>query len=407
MKKRYFWRGIVLAAVLLCAQPAAAQLAPMSATQRANVRLALDNLRALISNGRQLFPVKPKTQEEADRKAEAERQLQRLQEIYDNLDKKLAGGNIHGVPGLKAGNPGKYRLDGNPPGAPRAAYCEGDTWILEGKQWVRCREGDIVVDGGIIDPGNGKPIDESTQQGWQWKWGLLHVLAHEKMHEILVNEQIGILRRRPWWGAKTEAERRKLIEAAKRAGSTPERHQQAYEWQKNVLRWQREVLRRESGNLHKLKKPDAAAIKAITAKIEWLSAEIARLERDMVHATNEHEFAFAACGWPNGVSDGLVNISIAAPGMFWQIQTVVKQGKPGPVAVAGTAWLGDFERENPLPGKPVLSLLMPESVFTGLHVQPEPCQFLKEAIADGRLSVTRGRGAGGGHPPMQTPAPAK
>jgi hypothetical protein len=93
--------------------------------------------------------------------------------------------------------------------------------------------------------------------------------------------------------------------------------------------------------------------------------------------------------------------------MYWQLQTMVKQGKPGPVTVAVTAWLGYFERENPLPGKPVLSLLMPESVFTGLHVQPEPCQFMKETFADGRLSVTRSKGGGGAHPPMRPPASAK
>ena len=411
INSRQSWRKWVLAAwlpgVLLCAQPADAQVAPLTPTQRANVRLALDNLRALIKNGRAMLPAKPKSKEDAARIAEAARQLRQLQEIHDNLNKKLAGSHIHGVDGLKAGNPKKYRQDSNPPGTPRAAYCDGDTWILDGKDWKRCREGDVVVDGGIIDPGGGTQIDESTQPGWQLKWGLIHVLAHEKMHEILINEQIEILKRRPWWKSKTEAERRKLIDAAKAAGSTPERHQQVYEWQKNVLRWEREMQEAVARKLHAAPKPDAGAIKAVEAKVEWLTAEIARLERDMVNATNEHEFAFAACGWPQEVSNGLVNISIFTSGMYWQIQTVVKEGKPGPVSVARTVWLGRFEDEKPIMDKPALSLLMPEAVFTGLHVQPESCAFMKEAVADGRLSILRARAPGEGHPAMKPPAAAK
>lgn len=387
------FQGCALAiglAVLLFAQPAAAQLAPMTPVQRANVRLALDNLAALIRNGHALLPAKPANKADTERKAAAEEQLMKLQEILDNLEGKLKGGNIHPVPGLKAGKPAKYRLDNHKPGMPRAAYCEGDTWILQGGQWIRCPEGDIVVDGEIIDPGQGQAIDPTTQEGWQKKWTLLHVLAHEKMHEIMIAEQIAILKAREWWAAKTDEEKRKLIEGAKQAAATPEKHQQVYEWQKNVLRWQRAVLEAELRRLRAVKpKPDATAIKDVQAKIKWLRAEVRQLERDMASATNHNEFAFAACGLPEKLSKGLVDIYITTAGMHWKIQTVVSKGKPGRVSIAETVWLGELEREKPREGKAVQHLVMPETVFSGLHVQPEPCRFMREALADGRLFVTR------------------
>jgi hypothetical protein len=360
---------------------------PLSPTERANVQLALSNLNRLIEDGRQLLPEHPANESEAELRRAAERELDTLREILANLRAKFTNGGIHSVPRLKTGIPRKYRENSNPPSSPRAAYCDDDTRIRDANHWVQCPEGDIVVDGGILDPRGGRPIDEANPEGWKQKWTLLHILAHEKMHEILINEQVEILKHRPWWPGQPEGRKEQMIREAKRQGATPEKHQKVYEWQKNVLRWEHSVLERELRRLNAERPPNQARIRDVQRKIDWLTSQVAELERKMASATSERDFAFAACSWPEGFASGLVAIYVTTPGLYWRIDVAVQNGKPVGFAIAETNWLGEKTEEKPLPGQPALVFALSETAFSAMGIQPKTCEYIKEATEAGEIVV--------------------
>ncbi|HYK41455.1 MAG TPA: hypothetical protein VE007_03635, partial [Thermoanaerobaculia bacterium] len=169
--------------------------------------------------------------------------------VLANLKHKLAGKNLHSIPGLSEKTPAKYSLGdpnekGTKPGHPRAAYCVPHTFVKIGDAWVPCPERDIIVDKPIVDPpgAHGQPIDEATDQGWKDKWTLLHVLVHEKWHERMMDEQAKLAREDNQKPGRTEAQKKLQLEEAEKKAAAPEAHAEVYEAQKKVLYLKWEIL---------------------------------------------------------------------------------------------------------------------------------------------------------------------
>ena len=384
-------RGIVLAVLAYGASlPCTAQMNALSPTERNNVQLILRNLNSLIDEGRQALPANPTSPSDIAKKQAAEKELDRLREIHTNLTNKFDGGHIHSVPGMKGGVPNKkYREDNNAPSTPTAAYCDDDTYIRNGAAWAQCPEGDIVVDHDVLDPGAGTAINEANQAGWQQKWTLLHVLAHEKMHEILINEQVDLLKSRLWFPGQPDQRKRQLIRDAKRKGATPEKHQEVYEWQKNVLRWKQALLERELKDLLHRHPPPQTETSAARAKIDWLKRERTDLERKMARATAEPEFTSAQCNIA-AFPKGTIAVYVATRGLYWR-QDVKKSGEGFTISIVESDWLNERTREGQPDPTPVLYVVMSDVVFTGFAVQPRLCSYVQEEIGNGGITTSSTR----------------
>jgi hypothetical protein len=309
-----------------------------------------------------------------------------LDQVRKNLEAKLAAGDIKSVPDLDDKTKKKYR-HGNERGSPKAAYCDDQTYVKNGTGEDKCDPKDILVDGDILDPGGGTPIDPSTMEGWQQKWTLVHILVHEKMHEIMIEAQLDELTKQPGWAAKTPAQQAKLIEEAKRKAASPETHAQVYNWQKNVLRLYKKVLQKELKELRKDRRANADAIAEVKAKIDWLRKEVRRLETAKRNAIAGHSFGFQGCGWPQGLTGGTLALYVTFPGGYWVLGVAVQDGVAVDYRIARTAFLDAVEEEDVLPGPPSLHVVMSETTFSGMHIQPEACAYVDWATETGRIAA--------------------
>jgi len=301
--------------------------------------------------------------------------------VLANLKKKLAGKNLHSIPGLSEKTPPKYSL-GDPnekgvkPGHPRAAYCIAHTFVKIGGAWVPCPERDIIVDKPILDPPgeNGQPIDETTDQGWKDKWTLLHVLVHEKWHERMSDEQTKLAvddNKKP---GRTEAQKKQNLEEADKKSGSPEVHEEVYEAQKKVLYLKWEVLRR------RLKTAAAADKKKIEAQMKWILDEVDRLETSMKKALKDRsEFEFASCGGAGEMKDGTLAIYVLLGNGYWRLDVDLAGGRATDYRVPEFLFWGTRHFEDAVPREPSLYVAMPQRVYTGLRVQAEPCRFLQGA----------------------------
>jgi hypothetical protein len=372
----------VAACAVLIGASAFAQVGALTQPQHANVQLVIDNLNALVTAGQALVAAGPK----GDKADQQTAELDRLAEISANLAAKLASGSIHSVPGLKDGKPPVYHHDDEKPSTARAVYCDDETYVGNGQ----CPEGDILVDPSIIDPGNGTAINETTLAGWEQKWTLVHVLAHEKMHEILIKEQVKILKGGQGWKFKKKEEQDELVKRAKRDGATNEKHQEVYEWQKNVLRWEKYVLEAQLKTLQAAKPPNANAIKETKDKIEWLKKAIAQLEKDMARATGGTELAKILGCLPSVPANGYVEGVIHAPGLIWTLEALRSNGVTKSVDTVASDWFGERIEEAPA-HRAAMTVTMDESVLTAGEIQPQLCEIVSDAQAHGLLRVARER----------------
>ncbi|HEY6146816.1 MAG TPA: hypothetical protein VIZ69_03930, partial [Thermoanaerobaculia bacterium] len=301
--------------------------------------------------------------------------------VLANLRRKLAGKNLHSIPGLSEKTPPKYSLGdpndkGTKPGHPRAAYCMGHTFVKIGDAWVPCPERDIIVDKPILDPpgAHGQPIDETTEQGWKDKWTLLHVLVHEKWHERMSDEQTKLAREDNKKPGRTEAQKKQNLEEAEKKGASPEVHEEVYEAQKKVLYLKWEVLRR------RLKTAAAADKKKIEAQMKWILDEVGDLEASMKKALKDKsEFEFASCGGAGEMKDGTLAMYVLSGNGYWRLDVDLAGGRAADYRVPEFLFWGTRHFEDAVPREPSLYVAMPQRVYTGLRVQAEPCRFLREA----------------------------
>jgi len=368
----------------LMLEPADAQINRLSPTERANVQLVISNLDGLIHSSQALVPALA-----GDPQTAAQQQIERMSNVLVNLRAKFDGNRIKSVPGLKTGRPPKYKQDGQKPSSPTAAYCDDETYVLVNGHPVKCDEGDIIVDSGVLDPNQGQPIDETTTNGWAQKWRLLHILVHEKMHEVFITEQQAELKKRPWWRSKTLEQQTNALHEAKEKATTAEKHAEVYEWQKQVLRWEIKVLDQRLKELKRRDPPDQQAIAILTYKLSWLTNEISGLEKKMAKATASDEFVDALQHWPGGTQNGLVCFYVTSPGDCWRLDVALQAGQIQRCSIAETYWLGGLEPEEPLEGTPAYSVVLSEAVFSGIYCQPDLHDYLTWAAAQGQLPAAK------------------
>lgn len=345
------------------------------------MRHALDNVRDLIAEIRGMTANKQFPNTEGNRKA-----LDLLNESLANLEGKFAAGSIKSVQGLDDDALNKYR-HGTERGSPKAAYCDDITYIKNGSGEDRCARGDIIVDAGILDPGAGTPIDPSTQDGWQKKWTLAHILVHEKFHEIMLNAQINISKSRPGWGAKTPAQQEQELQRAEQRAASAESHAEVYTWQKNLLRILQKALEQDLKDLKKNAAANQDAIADVNAKIGWIKKELTRLEEAKRQAVHGHDFGFDGCGWPDGFANGVAALYVTYPGGYWVLGATVAVGQSTDMVIAEEAFFDAVEPETPMPAPPSLYVLLTESVFSGMQIQEDPCGYIDWATSAGQIRV--------------------
>lgn len=388
------WLGVVRPALVQ------AQLNALNATEQANVKLALDNLRRLLDDWRAVLQNQPapRSAQQAEARRRAEAELAEHGDVLTNLRDKLARGRIRSVPGLRTGTPARYR-HGNDARSPRAAYCDDQTFVRDGDQWVPCTPGDIIVDHDELEPTPGQPIDPTTPRpaaggqrwGWTLKWALLHILVHEKFHEIMVNRQVQEELKRH--AGEPEAQRQLHLELARRNAATPERHAEVYEGQKRLLRLYGALLRRQRQDAARARPPDRDRVRQLDDQIQWIRDEIRNLEQAMRRAVGDHEFTFDTCGYPGALHDGTLGLYVTKFGGFWRMDVDVRNAKRTAVRLPLTQWFGVVNEEDAIPREPNLYAVMPQEVFSGLHVQADACAYLAEATNDGRIQVAQDQAA--------------
>jgi hypothetical protein len=372
---------------------------PLSQTERANIDLVVSNLHKLVDS---LESLKQSTKNrQTIQEYDAAKQL--YEGIVQNIEHKLANDQIKSVPDLDDDNNKKYRHDGQE-SSPKAAYCgDGKTQVKDSNgNWVDCPQGTILIDKKILDPTNGTPIDESTQDGWQKKWDLAHVLVHEKAHEIMIREQIAELQKQRWWGELPESEKNKRIAIATEHATTAEKHAQVYLVQKNLLKAYKEALKNEKKQLSDQKKAlknNAAnrqqiqqlesQISAIDMKIKWLDDTWKDLQRSMRNAVRGSEFGHEHCGWPLDFHSGLAAITVTFPAGFEQFDLTVKNDDVTDVIITKTQWYGEQISIDKTSKKPTLYMKMSDTVFSGQFIQPEVCQYLDWATQQGLIQVSK------------------
>ena len=251
----------VLAAVLLSLALGSylprirAQANPLDATERANVQLALDNLQTLLNEWRAAVRAKPQPRnrrQQAEREKEEE-EIKHYEHVLQNLSDKFTAGKIKSVQGLDAGDPVRYR-HGDDESSPRAAYCDDQTFVRSGSEWVPCADGDILIDtaevnptpGTPIDPRTPKPADKDERWGWALKWTLLHILVHEKHHEIMIQRQVAEENSRH--AGEPDSQRRLHLQLARRNAATPQRHAEVYQGQIRLLEIYKSYLESRAGD---------------------------------------------------------------------------------------------------------------------------------------------------------------
>ena len=93
-----------------------------------------------------------------------------------------------------------------------------------------------------------------------------------------------------------------------------------------------------------------------------------------------HEFAFDTCGYPSGLQNGTLGLYVTWYGRFWRLDVGVRNGKSYEFTL--------FDGAGPARDAAVL-LVMSQDVFSGLHVQVDPCEYLKEAAVAGRIQTAK------------------
>lgn len=376
-----------------------AQMNPLNQTERANVDLVIQNLHKLVDALEEL----KKSSKNRQTIQEYDAAKQQYLDIVQNIEHKLANGQIKSVQDLDDDKNKKYRHDGQE-SSPKAAYCgDGKTQVKDANgNWVDCPQGTILVDKKIIDPTNGIAIDESTQDGWQKKWNLAHVLVHEKAHEIMIREQIAELQKQRWWNELPESEKNKRIAIATEHATTAEKHAQVYLVQKNLLKAYKEALKAEKKQLTDQKKAlknNAAnreqirqlesQISAVDVKIKWLDDTWRELQGSMRRAVRGSEFGHEHCGWPLDFHSGVAAITITFPAGFERFDLTVKNDDVTDMRITKTKWYGEDISIESEGEKPKLYMKMSDTVFSGQAIQPEVCQYLDWATQQGLILVSK------------------
>ena len=354
-----------------------AQANPLDATERANVQLALDNLQTLLNDWRaavQRQP-QPRTRKQQAQRKQVEDEIGHYDHVLQNLEEKFRAGKIKSVQGLDAGSPIRYK-HGDDESSPRAAYCDDQTFVRTGDRWIRCDDGDIIIDAGEVNPTPGtainprtpKPAKKDERWGWALKWTLLHILVHEKHHEIMIRRQVDEENNRH--AGEPDSQRRLHLQLARRNAATPDRHAEVYQGQIRLLEIYREVL--EAGA--------RAGDDQLKDRIDWLTEERKNLRESAKKAVHGHEFAFDTCGYPSGLQNGTLGLYVTWFGEFWRMDVDVRNGKAYEhTLVDGAGPVRDV----------AVRAVMPQDVFSALHVQVDPCEYLKEASAAGRIKMAK------------------
>lgn len=314
-----------------------------------------------------------------------------------NLKAKFKGGRIHPIPGLNDPKPPKYLL-GDPSteagraGHPRAAYGVPGTYVLIENQWVPCPEGDILIDKKYTDPGQGKPIDETTEQGWKDKWRLLHILVHEKWHERMITEQVEFLKdlNKGSWKMQPESEKKRKIKEAKEQGASAEAHPEVYKAQKRLLFLKWEMLRRQKELLEKAIPRDKEAIQRIEKQLKWLLDEVTDAESSLARALKEEsDWEYSAAGGAGNLKNGTLAVYITWGADYWRLDVDLVNGRAADFRVPEMLFFGTLHRESPVLHVPSLYVAMPQKIYTALDVQSDPRQVLEWAEANGLIRTGR------------------
>jgi hypothetical protein len=384
---------------------AQAKLPGLTDTEKTNVQTVIDNLGALLKDAAikkaKLSTVDRDTNQIID--ADTDKEVKAYGKVLDNLISKLKGDNIHSIKDLND-KPSRYKESPEaPPSHPRAAFCIEGTSVLVGNQEIPCKPGDIIIDSKFINPpGNNGKIDESTPAGWIQKWTLLHMLVHEKWHERMINEQKDELMKR-WGGWSKDRKDANLKEAIER-GTTPERHAEVYEAQKNILRLKLAALKAEKKKCEDATPQDGACIARVDKQIEWIEGKNSKpfkkgvkgeqgdegaikwLETKMKSAVADHDLEFASCGGAGDLLNGTIAMyMVSLDTGYWRLDVDLRAGKMVDLRAPETFFFGDLYEEDPIPNPPSLYVEMPERVFTGLDVQPDPCDFLHDEMQKGHV----------------------
>jgi hypothetical protein len=261
-------------------------------TDVANIELVITNLGNLLDeadqirqNGKLVVPT-PGEKAHTQINKDLTPYIQKFKDVRDNLRRKLrAPSGIHPIPRLKDKTTGAKYSPTDPnkpnfnPSNPRAAFCVRDTFVLINGAWVACPEGDIIIDGGISDPRRGQAIDETTNEGWEQKWTLLHILVHEKWHERIFDEAIDELHKALGWSSLPQ-KAKETREAATIAKALDEKsHQNVLTAQEDVLWIEWDILRRRLKNLE----VETEEYNNVKRKMKWIEDQIKNIEAHKVH----------------------------------------------------------------------------------------------------------------------------
>ena len=373
-----------------------AEINNLSQTERANIQLVVDNMEEMLEGIEVL-------RDESSRKWAAiyQDEYDKLEAIKNNIEHKLPN-EIKSVPGLQDEPPKKYRHNGNA-SSPKAAYCgDGKTEIRNADgTWTHCSEGTIIVDDGILDPGNGQPINENTFTGWQTKWDLAHVLVHEKYHEKVINDEIQRLHERGWWNHLPQSEKERHTQNAITRSTTAEKHVEVYQEQKNFLKIYKNTLIHDLKELkdqeRDLKRQQAPQVEIdqvkqqivdLKNKIKWLKERHSQLETAMRNAVRGSHLGFEDCGWHAKNMTGNVTIAIIFPAGFERFDFSVENNQIVDVQITDTVWYGVYEQVSEIIVEPDMYLQMPSDIFSGIIFQPNVCNFIENSMESEEILIS-------------------
>ena len=324
--------AVTAAVLMLFASPAEAQdaaAATPNATQTANINTALAQLRADIAAATRINAgVRSRRKRE-----ENAREIGVYQRVLDNLAGKLDRGELHPVSDLADGTDDaagtivrfvyeddRAAVQGS---TPTAAYCPDRAYILVGTaanvaayinitgkdateartrrdQFVTagrvrrlaCPRGHMIFDSGLLDPGGGVRLDATTTDGWCRTRELLDVLAHEKFHEIVIEDAVTQLRLRRDFINSNPADQARREGAVFREGASHGNHRIVYNWQIKVNQLALALIRARQDEIKKGQGAAAAAGEedALKAKKECIERRISDLRGYARRATGGSHF---------------------------------------------------------------------------------------------------------------------
>jgi len=107
----------------------------------------------------------------------------------------------------------------------------------------------------------------------------------------------------------------------------------------------------------------------------------------MKRAVGENEFAFDSCGYPASMENGTLGLYVRSFGGFWRMDVDVRNGKAVEFRLPLTQWAGVLYEEEAIPREPTTWAVLPQEVFSGMHIQVNPCEYLTEATSKGRVQT--------------------